>query len=77
MILLDFEPESYKTPSQKYILQMLPLISVISHKLSKSFIFFGIQLLHKEILMYNLNEKPPNLGGFSFAYKFLILNKTM
>ncbi|PFP82759.1 hypothetical protein COJ95_03475 [Bacillus cereus] len=40
MILLDFELESYKTPSQKYILQMLPLISVISHKLSESFIFF-------------------------------------
>ncbi|PEM55999.1 hypothetical protein CN611_12505 [Bacillus wiedmannii] len=40
MILLDFEPESYKTPSQKYILQMFPLISVISHKLSESFIFF-------------------------------------
>ena len=42
MILLDFEPESYKTPSQKYILQMLPLISVISHKLSESFIFWVI-----------------------------------
>ncbi|HCF32269.1 MAG TPA: hypothetical protein DEU22_07775 [Bacillus sp. (in: Bacteria)] len=40
MILLDFELESYKTPSLKYILQMLPLISVISHKLSESFIFF-------------------------------------
>ncbi|KAB2445738.1 hypothetical protein F8163_00415 [Bacillus luti] len=57
MILLDFELESYKTPSQKYILQMLPLISVISHKLSESFIFFVVQLLHKEILMYNLNRE--------------------
>ncbi|AXO96609.1 hypothetical protein DY470_02175 [Bacillus anthracis] len=53
MILLDFEPESYKTPSQKYILQMLPLISVISHKLSESFIFL-VNLIFKEIIFFKI-----------------------
>ena len=53
MTLLDFEPESYKTPSQKYILQMLPLISVISHKLSESFIFSG-DLIFKRIMIFKI-----------------------
>ena len=68
MILLDFEPESYKTPSQKYILQMLPLISVISHKLSESFIFGDSYYISKSECV--LIERPPKLGGLSYTYKF-------
>ncbi|ANH84777.1 hypothetical protein A8C77_02055 [Bacillus anthracis] len=74
MILLDFEPESYKTPSQKYILQMLPLISVISHKLSESFVFLEDSYYISKSECVIKIERPTKLAGLSYTYKFLILN---
>ena len=69
MILLDFEPESYKTPSQKYILQMLPLFLLLVINCQNPLFFGDSYYISKSECVIKI-ERPPKLGGLSYTYKF-------
>ena len=69
MILLDFEPESYKTPSQNIFYKCCPLFLLLVINCQNPLFFGDSYYISKSECVIKI-ERPPKLGGLSYTTSF-------